>query len=73
MITTIIRIPWIAIGKLGIPHHTKLQPLIEATLECHGQVVIFPQRKTGNAHACETITYLALCHLLEEGTTVIIG
>lgn len=62
-----------AIGKLGIPHHTQLMPLIEATLECHGQVILIPQRSNENAHACQTITYLALSHLLDEGTTIIIG
>ncbi len=73
MITTLIEIPWTATGRLGVPHHTQLMPLIDATLKCHGQVILIPQKKSGNAHACELITYIALSHLLNEGTTVIIG
>lgn len=62
------------VGCIGgmMPHHTQLMPLIEATLECHGKIIVMPDNAT-KSYNCKTITYRALGEYLKKGTTVIIG
>lgn len=62
------------VGCIGgmMPHHTQLMPLIEATLECRGKVIVMPDNAT-TSYSCKTITYQALGEYVKKGTTVIIG
>jgi hypothetical protein len=73
VVTTLIKLPYLpALRRVSMPHHTQLMPLIEATLECSGKVIVMPEN-SHESYSCKTITYLALGHLVEARTTVIIG